>query len=153
MYTKEEASMARQKFWISFGKYMAPILSADQNKINWINYRTGVKSIAFKMDATYNFAYVGIEIQAKDQELRKIYFDQFLAMKSILEEYLPGEWYWHSDTTNESGNRVARIFTRLEQVNVFRESDWPAIISFLKERIMNVDKFWCEYHELFKTLC
>jgi hypothetical protein len=27
-------------------------------------------------------------------------------------------------------------------VNIFHEADWPAIISFLKPRIMALDEFW-----------
>jgi len=30
----------------------------------------------------------------------------------------------------------------LPAVNILKENDWPAIISFLKPRIIALDKFW-----------
>ncbi|MFA6277828.1 MAG: DUF4268 domain-containing protein, partial [Pedobacter sp.] len=62
MYSKEEASKTRQQFWITFGKYMKPILSAEGLPINWINYKTGIKNIYFRMDAEQHKAIISIEI-------------------------------------------------------------------------------------------
>ena len=51
MYSKSEASQLKQEFWTSFGQYMSPVLSAEGEKLNWINYKTGEKDIFFKMKA------------------------------------------------------------------------------------------------------
>ena len=42
MYSKQELSRIREEFWTSFGRYMQPILSADGEKVNWVNYKTGM---------------------------------------------------------------------------------------------------------------
>jgi hypothetical protein len=49
MYSKQEASLLTQQFWTSFGQYLVPVLSAEGEKINWINYKTGEKDIRFTM--------------------------------------------------------------------------------------------------------
>lgn len=152
MYTQQEAAALRQKFWISFGKYISPIPSASGEKVNWINYRTGIKNIHFKMDALFSEAIVSIEITHKDVAEQELYFNHFKTFKKALDEILGEKWAWQPDYVNESGNQLARIFTKLDDVNVYNESDWPKIISFLKERIILLDKFWCEYREIFEML-
>lgn len=150
MYTHQEAAAIRQRFWINFGKYMSPVPSSVGEKINWINYRTGVKPVSFKMDAGFDFATIAIEIAHKDPGTIAIYFNQFKSLKKTLEAILEEKWEWYADAVNAGGKSVARISTILEGVNVHNEADWPAIISFLKKRIMGLDEFWNEYKEVFE---
>ncbi len=82
MYSKEEASKLRQQFWITFGKYMKPILSADGLPTNWVNYKTGVKHIFFKMDATQKQAVIAIDITHSDEATRTLFFEHFVAFKT-----------------------------------------------------------------------
>ena len=152
MYTQQEAAALRQKFWISFGKYIAPIPSASGEKVTWINYRTGIKNIHFKMDALFSEATVSIEITHNDIAEQELYFNHFKTFKKALDETLGEKWAWQNDYVNESGNHLARIYTKLEDANVYNENDWPKIISFLKERIILLDKFWCEYRDIFEML-
>jgi hypothetical protein len=50
MFSKQETAQLRKEFWTVFGQYMSPILSAAGEKISWINYKTGVKGVQFKME-------------------------------------------------------------------------------------------------------
>ncbi|MBS1743863.1 MAG: DUF4268 domain-containing protein [Bacteroidetes bacterium] len=150
MYSQEQSSAVKQKFWISFGRYMHPVLSAEGNKINWINYRTGIKSVYCKMDATVKNAYIAIEITHKDEAVRALYFNKLKALKQPFKEILEESWIWEPGFVNESGATVARACTYLQNVNVHRESDWPAIISFLKKRIIAIDRFWQENKDVFE---
>lgn len=152
MFTQQEASALRQKFWISFGRYISPIPSVSGDKVNWINYRTGIKFISFRMDATTEFASVAIEISHKDAADRELYFNHFKTFKKPLEELLGEKCNWEIHVVNDSGNTISRISTRLEEINVHRESDWPSIITFLKNRIVALDAFWTEYKEIFEML-
>ena len=77
MYSKAEASLITQKFWTSFGIYMSPVPSATLEKVNWVNYKTGIKGISFKMDAGKNSAAVMVEIFLKDTMLQHQYFETF----------------------------------------------------------------------------
>ncbi len=152
MYTRQEASAIREKFWISFGKYMAPVPSAVGLKANWINYRTGIKSISFKMDVTSREAYIAVEVFNKDSSLAEQYYKAFEVLKSSFEEAVNEKWEWQEDHTNDIGNHISRIFIVKKNVNVFIEKDWPEIISFFKTRIMALDRFWNGYRGLFEAI-
>ena len=66
MFSKDEASRIRHEFWTTFGKYMAPVPSAEGLKINWINYHTRVKNLYFRMDAANRNAAISISIEHPD---------------------------------------------------------------------------------------
>lgn len=142
MYSRSEASRIRTEFWITFGQYMKPVRDAQGNKINWPNYRTGVKNIYFRMKAEQEFASIGIEIAHKDEELQELFFEQFKELKNLLKASVEEDWDWKLHDTNEVGQLVSRIEKVLPGVNVMEESDWPDIISFLKPRIIALDEFW-----------
>lgn len=152
MYSQQEASLARQKFWISFGRYMSPIPSANGEKANWINYRTGIKFLNFKMNVDNEQAYVGIELTQPEEQERILFFNHFSTFKKPLQEILGEDWTWEARTRNENGQQFARIFTTKQPLNLYKEDDWPAIISFLKTRMIQLDKFWTEYREIFEML-
>ncbi|RZK03164.1 MAG: DUF4268 domain-containing protein, partial [Flavobacterium sp.] len=74
MYTREEASKLRQAFWTAFGQYMSPIPSAEGVKQNWINYKTGLKDVYFRMQADHEKASISIDISQKDIEIQEIFY-------------------------------------------------------------------------------
>ncbi|MFC5625229.1 DUF4268 domain-containing protein [Algoriphagus winogradskyi] len=142
MYNKAETSRIRSEFWIAFGQYMKPIPNAEGRRINWPNYKTGVRNIYFRMKAERDFASIGIEIGHADEELQELYFDQFAQFRKMLEVTVGEEWSWNLHQENEFGQLVSRIEKKLPAVNVMNEADWPEIISFLKPRIIALDEFW-----------
>ena len=91
MYSKDEASQIRQAFWTTFGQYIAPQLSADSLKINWVNYKTGVKHLYFKMDADKRSAVVEILIAHPDTGIQELFFEQFAELRLMLNGYLDEE--------------------------------------------------------------
>jgi hypothetical protein len=121
---------------------MKPVPNAEGRKINWPNYRTGLKNVYFRMKAEQDFASIGIEIGHKDEELQELYFMQFKELKNLLKNSLGEEWEWKLHSTNEVGQTVSKIEKVLPGVNVMEESDWPKIIAFLKPRIIALDEFW-----------
>jgi hypothetical protein len=149
MYSKQEASAVKEKFWTSFGRYMQPVPAANGDRINWVNYKTGVKDIRFKMDAGATFAIIMIELTHKDPEKRGESLNRFIQLKTEMEEIIGEKWVWEPAVSNEK-NGPTVIYMRLEGVNILREADWPAIISFLKPRICSLDVFWQEYKEIFE---
>jgi hypothetical protein len=83
MYSKQEAAQLRQEFWTAFGQYMSPVLSAEGEKVNWVNYKTGEKDIRFRMSADNKTAEIAIELTHKDAGIQQLYFDQFVELKSF----------------------------------------------------------------------
>jgi len=142
MYTRQEASLIRKKFWTSFGQYMKPLPNADGETINWLNYKTGIRHLYFRMDAGFEQASISVEFNHGDLPLQQHYFEQFQQLKNILEEETGEEWQWQLHVPDEGGNIISRIITVKEEVNIFNSYDWPTIISFLKPRIMALDRFW-----------
>jgi hypothetical protein len=152
MYSKQEASLLRGQFWTTFGQYLSSVPSAGGTKINWVNYKTGVRFIHFKMDADPDGAYIAIEIAPASAAQRKLYFDHFLSLRAQLHENVHEAWTWEEDWLNGSGRPSSRIYTSLAGVNVFRKEDWPAIISFFKPRLLGLDRFWAAYKDIFVML-
>ena len=150
MYTREEASKARELFWTKFGKYMSPVLSAGGEKVNWINYKTGIQNLAFKMNATKAEVYIGIEIMHKDQSQAIKMYELFETLKVDFEAILGEQWTWTPIGFNQYQQPLSSISTTKLHVNIFREGDWPEIISFLKPRLMKLDQFWYEHKMIFE---
>ncbi len=152
MYTKEQASQIRQAFWTAFGQYMALHPSVEGYKVNWINYKTGLKHVYFRMNAEKNAASIAIEIIHPDIEIQQLFYEQFLTLKLMLEDYQQETWEWVLHTSDNNGKTISRICKELPNVNVFRQDDWPAIISFLKPRIIALDAFWGDAQFSFESL-
>lgn len=152
MYSKEEASKLRQQFWITFGKYMKPIPSAEGLTINWVNYKTGVKNVFFRMNAEQKFATISIDITHGDEETRKLFFEQFVAFKKIFSAAVKEDWDWNLRALNEYGVPLSQISTTVYDLSIFNQQNWPALISFLKPRIIALDQFWTDVKPVFEDL-
>ena len=143
MYTKQEISKQKQAFWTAFGRYMKPVLSADGEEISWLNYKTGNKYVYFKMDVDSRQAQIAMVVQHPDRDNQRTYFDRLGQLKVIFEETVgEQDWTWEPDSTDEQGRTVSVVQKELVGVSLFKNEDWPAIISFLKPRIMALDAFW-----------
>jgi hypothetical protein len=152
MYSKQESSRLRQEFWTTFGLYMAPVLSAEGERANWINYKTGEKDIAFRMQADNKTASISIELRHTDTGVQQLYFEQFSEMKNILHAVLGEEWDWQLHIQNENGKIVSRIHSEKTGLSIFKKEDWPELISFFKPRIIALDEFWSSAKYAFESL-
>lgn len=142
MYKKEAASKIKQQFWKTFGQYIGHTPSADGIKINWVNYKTGIRHLYFKMEAGNKAAWIFIEIVHPDAGIRRLMYDQFLRLRRALESETGELWEWQPETYNGSGQPTATIGAAISGVSVFKEEDWLAIISFLRPRMIALDAFW-----------
>jgi hypothetical protein len=149
MYTRQEASHMRKKFWTSFGQYMRPLPGANGETVNWLNYKTGIKHLYFRMNADTERASVSIEIRHPDLLLQQQYFQKLRQVKNMLEEQTGEEWQWQLHQPGEDGNIISRIISTAEEVNIFNTNDWATIISFLKPRLLALNKFWYEVKDVF----
>jgi|APGre2960657404_1045060.scaffolds.fasta_scaffold02229_6 hypothetical protein len=141
MYSKEQTAKVKTQFWTSFGQYMKPAPGASGIPVNWINYKTGIRHIHFKMDVDNNKAVIAVEISHSQEEQRSHYYNQFLSLKNLLIATTAFNWQWNE--TPETGHKTISIISQqLDGINILNQADWPAIISFLKPRIMALDAFW-----------
>ena len=152
MYSKTEVSQIRQAFWTTFGQYMAPVPSAEGVPTNWINYKTGLKHVYFRLHADGRRASIGIELTHPDAGIRELFFEQFRELQLMLHETLGETWQWESDTEDANGQSISRIYQELQPVNLFNRDDWPKLISFFKPRLVALDEFWSTAQYAFDEL-
>jgi hypothetical protein len=152
MYSKQEAAQLKQEFWTAFGQYMAPVSSAEGEKINWVNYKTGEKNIHFRMQLDNKKASVSIDLTHKDEGIQQLYFEQFRELKKIFDSTVGKEWKWKQHTTDDYGRTISRIYTEKASLSVFKKEDWPELISFFKQHIIALDEFWSQVKYSFESL-
>lgn len=121
---------------------MALETSSEGLRVNWINYKTGIKHLYFKMDADGKKVRIAIEISHPDASIQELLFEQFKEFNTILTSYLKEDWNWELHTSNEYGKVVTRISIVAYGFSIFNKGDWPEIISFLKPRLLALDSFW-----------
>ncbi|MGN6393916.1 MAG: DUF4268 domain-containing protein [Mucilaginibacter sp.] len=152
MYSKDEASQLKQEFWTAFGQYMSPVLSAEGLRVNWVNYKTGLKHVYFRMQADKHRATIAIELAHPDADIQELFFEQFKELKNILNAAVGEAWEWQLHMTDDYGKTTSRIYTKMDGVSIFNNADWPALISFFKPRIIALDDFWSDAKYAFDAL-
>lgn len=152
MYSRAEAAQMRQSFWTTFGQYMAPQLSAEGERVNWVNYKTGEKHLYFRMHADTKIASIAIEIAHPDTGLQQLYFEQLVQLKALLHQHAGEAWTWNLHTTDATGRIISTVGTEHTGVNIMMREAWPELISFFKPRIIALDAFWNEVKYVFEAL-
>lgn len=145
MHLDKSASLLTQQFWTVFGQYMAPIPSADGEKINWINYKTEVRFIRFRLQSINSIASVAIELSHPDINVQQQQFEQLGLFKKQFQQICATDWRWRKMNKDERNKITCSIETSIENVSIMNESQWPQIISFFKPRLISLDNFWCSY--------
>lgn len=134
MWSKSEAKALRQQFWTTLGKYLAPVPSADGERIHWINYRTGKKGVVIRMEQMANHSEVYLALQHPNASINKLYWNTLKQLASALPDIPPFVWHWDDNDF--------RIQAFLINTNLLRQEDWPQCISFFKTAVTALDKFW-----------
>jgi hypothetical protein len=142
MYSKAELTRLKESFWIAFGRYMSPHLSADGEKVSWTAYKTGIRQLYFRTEADEDGAAIAIALTHPDPAIRHQQYEQLQQLRQMLEAETGEVWTWQHDVVDASGRTMSRIGTELAGVSIFRQEDWPQLISFFKPRLLALDSFW-----------
>jgi hypothetical protein len=151
MYSRQESARTKKEFWTVLGKYLTPMLSSEEERVNWMNYKTGEKDIYFRMNVDTKKASICIELTHKDPGIQEIYFRHFLSLKSIFEEFA-GKWNWEPLKLNDNGQQISKIYLDKTGLNILNREDWPELISFFKANLIALDKFWNSVKYSFESL-
>ena len=143
-------SLKIQQFWKTFGQYMAPVPSATNEKINWINYKTSVKFIRFIMNQEQGNIVIAIELSNPDIISQEKNFEQLWEFKTQFLQICGEDWVWTKLFNNSTDKTVSRIASTLANVDITKEEDWSPIISFFKPRLIALDNFWNEHKYVFQ---
>lgn len=143
MYSKEEALKIKKEFWIAF---------AESNPRKWLLYNTKIKDVSFKFNVDNKKAIVSLDIEPKNAELQKIYFEKIESLQTILvKEYLK-DAILDRNHQLESGKIISRIWVELEQISINNKSTWPTIFSFFSDNMEKFELFFYEYEEYIRDL-
>ena len=151
MWSKEEARNRNIRFYTNFGVYMKKHAGEYGEKIRWVNYRTGVNSIRFKIEAFKNTSRVCIDIVNKDEGVREVFFEQFEEFKTLLSNSMnPLDWI--KEYRIDSGVYITRIFTEINGPSINQESDWGDIYRFFEKNLIALHEFWEISQDVFQDL-
>ena len=102
------------------------------------------------MDVTNHSASIAIVVANAEHTVEQQRFQRLVQLRSLLREHTGEDWNVSEQITDPFGKKVSSIGKAINGVNVFEEATWPAIISFLKPRIIALDAFWYEVKDLFE---
>jgi len=143
MFSKAEAQQLKKEFWIAF---------AEAYPRKWLLYDTKIKDVTFKFYVDNKKAQVLLEIEPKEDEKRKIYFEKIESLKSILlEDFLP-EAVFEKDFYQESGKVTSRIWVELTGISAFNMASWAVIFRFFNIHMDAFERFFYEYEDYIKDL-
>jgi hypothetical protein len=152
MFTKEERKERNTSFWADFKKVMRPYKSCNGRRMNWIGYPSDVKSIYIRMEIDQHSARLCFDIQAKDAGVRAILYEQMTELKKVLEATMTWETQWFENFQTKEGQTISRIYWESEPLNFFNDEDWPRIMEFLKDRLIEFDAFYQEFKDILIAL-
>ncbi|MFY8010264.1 MAG: DUF4268 domain-containing protein [Flavobacterium sp.] len=143
MYSKEEAQQIKKEFWTAF---------AEAYPRKWLLYDTKIKDVTFKFYIDNKKAQVLLDIEPKDEEKRKIYYEKIESLKTILhEEYLP-EAILERNFYLDNGKVISRIWIEKLNVSLNNRNYWPEIFKFFSETMTKFELFFFEFEEYIKDL-
>ncbi len=152
MYNKNTIKKTKTEFYTSFGRFMAKHRSLQGNKVNWINYNSGVRHLYIRLEANQKSAIFSIDLQHKDEDIRELFYEQFLALKTVFHQTMGNELIWIENHKNETENELSRIYIELNNINIYDKSTWKKAFKFFEEYLLKFDEFWAEFKDLFSQM-
>ena len=143
MYSKAEAQIIKKEFWVNF---------AEEYPRKWLLYDTKIKDFSFKFYVDNKKAQVLIDIESKDEEKRKIYYEKIESLKQILvDEYIP-DVIFERNFHLETGKVISKIWVEKTGISLFNKATWPALFDFFYENMVAFERFFYEYQDYITDL-
>lgn len=143
MFSKAESQKIKHEFWVAF---------AEAYPRKWMLYDTKIKDVSFKFYVDNKKALVMLEIEPKEDNLRKIYFEKIESLKTILHDEFLSEAIFEKDFYLDTGKAVSRIWVELNGISVFNMASWAAIFRFFNLSMDAFERFFYEYEDYIKDL-
>ena len=143
MFSKAEAQQIKKEFWTAF---------AEAYPRKWLLYDTKIKDVSFKFYVDNKKAFVMLDIEPKEDEKRKIYFEKIESLKNILhEEFLP-DAILERDFYLETGKAISRVWIELTGISLYNRATWQDIFDFFYVNMDAFERFFYEYEDYIKDL-
>ena len=143
MYSKQQNQQLKQEFWVAF---------AEKYPRKWLLYDTKIKDFSFKFYVDNRKAQVLIDIENRNLDVRKIYFEKIVSLKNILEEDHVSNLIYEQNYTLESGKTISRIWVELNNISVSNRQYWNTIFDFFEQKMDKLESFFVEYQDYIKDL-
>lgn len=151
MFSRAEKKQLNTLFFQRFTRHMSSHKSVGGGGNRWEAYRTGVKGVYFRM-LTLPKVGLAIDIQHKDEEIRRLIFDQFVELGRLLAAEWGEEATFEENTSYDSGEAISRISIHLENVSFFDQNHWPEIMNWYQGKLLGLDRFWETVGDIVKEL-
>ena len=143
MFSKEEALQIKKDFWIAF---------AAEYPRKWLLYNTKIKDVTFKFYVDNKKAQVLLDIEPKDEEKRKIYYEKVESLKTIiLEDYLD-DVIFERNFYLETGKVISRLWVEKTGISINNKNTWPEVFDFFAEKMDAFERFFYENEDYIKDL-
>ena len=152
MFSKEEKHAMNVEFWNGFKQYMNNQKSSALPRVNWLSYPTNLKHTYVRLHCDGGSSALYYDIQFKDKEIRALFWEQLLELKSLFnrQESHDSNWYEHFET--KDGIHISRIEWSNDEWSLYCQKDWRKIYRFFKDRLIEFDLFYQEYKEILINL-
>ena len=127
----------RKKYW----QQLLPLInntnlfsSTTPTKSNWLSVGAGAGGISYALSITQYYVRIELSISTSSKEKNKLYFNKLLKFKDEIEQSFGNKLVWEELPEN----KMSRIKTEEQGVNLFKESDWAKMNAFI---ISNFPKF------------
>ncbi len=147
MYSREELKNLKVEFWESFGAFCAAQPYLRGRKKTWVLYDTKVKGVELKFDANREGAYVILEVNHRDENVRLEMFERLSWYKEALERDFPEGLIWNVCFVRESGKEVARIYTAREGLDLHRREHWGEFFVFMASQMFLLERNFMDIAE------
>lgn len=151
MLNKEEKKALRIAFWNEFDDYAYPRRRRMGMTGKWVLLNTGIKSVNLKFDLTMLEATVSVDIISKDLERRVYYYEKFEALRGFINEAFNNTLIWDLEYALPEGKTIARLYVKLNHVNIYDRSTWPAVFEFFFENMIKLEDIYLEYKDIIST--
>jgi hypothetical protein len=143
MFSKEEALQIKKNFWIAF---------AAEYPRKWLLYNTKIKDVTFKFYVDNKKAQVLLDIEPKDEEKRKIYYEKVESLKTILLEDYLDDVIFERNFYLETGKVISRVWVEKTGISINNKSTWPEVFDFFAEKMDAFERFFYENEDYIKDL-
>ena len=143
MFSKEEALQIKKDFWIAF---------AAEYPRKWLLYNTKIKDVTFKFYVDNKKALVLLDIEPKDEEKRKIYYEKVESLKTILLEDYLDDVIFERNFYLETGKVISRLWVEKTGISINNKNTWPEVFDFFAEKMDAFERFFYENEDYIKDL-
>ena len=151
MFTKQEKKNFNTEFWTSFGVYMKKH-NVRYGRVKWVNYKSNIKDVYFRLDINPKKAAFAIELQHTDDGIRALFYEQFIELKTMLNNHVDNQLIWEELAFNKYQQPISRMYIELPDVSIYNKDDWQSAFQFFEKKMTGLHEFWEEFSEIFKNL-